>query len=382
MKSWPKVKLGEIAPTVPAAPLEANVVWLINLDAIESGTGAILRRDVVSTDKVGGSVVWFDEKNVLYSKLRPYLNKVVLPDGPGCATSELWPLRPDEKRLSRAFLTYFLRSKAFVAQISEKVAGAKMPRVVAKEFRESLLPLPPLDEQARIVAELDAVAATLKKRQTQLAELNALVEARFVELFGDPATNPKGWPTGTIRDIVSEVKYGTSKPATVDGRFNYLRMNNITYDGYLDLSDLKKIDVPEAEVEKYIVRQNDVLFNRTNSKELVGKTCVFDADEPMIIAGYIIRIRVNEKATPLFLSRFLNSRYGKTTLFNMCKAIVGQANINAQELQKIAIFIPPLELQERFAAEVERVEAVKTSVRAGIAETRTLFDALSQRYFG
>jgi hypothetical protein len=121
-------------------------------------------------------------------------------------------------------------------------------------------------------------------------------------MFGDPVENPMGWENGTIRDIVTEVKYGTSKPADEGGQYPYLRMNNITYEGQLDVSNLKYIDVPEREIEKYIVRKGDVLFNRTNSKELVGKTCVFDLDEPMIIAGYIIRVRTNNRAVPAYIS--------------------------------------------------------------------------------
>ncbi|MEJ9411428.1 restriction endonuclease subunit S, partial [Schinkia azotoformans] len=144
------------------------------------------------------------------------------------------------------------------------------------------------------------------------------------------------------------MKYGTSKPATIGGKYPYLRMNNITYEGQLDLTDLKFIDIPDKEIEKCVVRKGDVLFNRTNSKELVGKTCVFNIDTPMVIAGYIIRVKVNEKVIPEYLSTFLNLKYSKNILFEMCKAAIGQANINAQELQDIEIIIPPMSLQLKF----------------------------------
>ena len=178
-------------------------------------------------------------------------------------------------------------------------------------------------------------------------------------MFGDPIKNPKNWEIGVIRDVVSEVRYGTSRPAVEGGKYKYLRMGNITYNGDLDLSDLKNIDIPDSEIEKCIVQKGDVLFNRTNSKELVGKTCVFDSDEPMVIAGYIIRVRVNKKVVPLYLSAVLNSQYGKQTLYDMCKAIVGQANINAQELQNIKLCIPPIDLQNQFATFVQQVDKSK-----------------------
>ena len=159
-------------------------------------------------------------------------------------------------------------------------------------------------------------------------------------------------------------------------------MGNITFDGHLDLSDLKYINIPESEIEKCIVKRGDVLFNRTNSKELVGKTCVFDLDEPMVIAGYIIRVRVNERVLPDYLSAVLNSQYGKKTLADMCKAIVGQANINAQELQNIAICIPPVELQRQFSRSVNQVNKLASNINCGLERLETLKKAFMQQYFG
>lgn len=143
------------------------------------------------------------------------------------------------------------------------------------------------------------------------------------------------------------------------GEYPYIRMNNITYNGKLDLSDLKYIDIEDDELEKYIVRKGDVLFNRTNSLELIGKTCVFDLDEPMIIAGYIIRIRLIDEVLPIYLSTFLNSDYGKKLLRSMAKGAVNQVNINAQELKSIKVLIPPIELQNEFAGFVKQVDKLK-----------------------
>ena len=178
-------------------------------------------------------------------------------------------------------------------------------------------------------------------------------------MFGDQSTNPNGWTMGTIRDVVRDVHYGTSRPAVSGGRYNYLRMNNITYDGHLDISNLKQIDIPDSEFSKCSVQKGDVLFNRTNSKELVGKTCVYDLDETMIVAGFIIRVRVNEKMLPEFLVTYLNTSYSKQMLVSMCKAAIGQANINAQEMQDIPIYIPPIELQNQFVSFIRQLDKSK-----------------------
>ena len=157
-RDLPVQKMNNVAPICQYDGSFEESVWLLNLDMIESQTGRIINYNIVSKDVIGGSVCTFDENNVLYSKLRPYLNKVVIPDGKGYATSELVPLRPDPKIINRIYLAYLLRSNEFVEMIKEKVAGAKMPRVSMSDFREFNVPVPPLELQnqfASFVQEID-----------------------------------------------------------------------------------------------------------------------------------------------------------------------------------------------------------------------------------
>lgn len=278
------------------------------------------------------------------------------------------------------FLYYAIKSKH--GEFNAKGTGSTFKAINKKALYETRIPLPALAEQKNIANILDNVSNLISLCKKQIMQLDLLVKSRFIEMFGDPVTNPKGWESGTIRDIASEVKYGTSSPATEGGKHIYLRMNNITYDGHLDLSNLKYIDLPDDQLAKYQVQKGDVLFNRTNSKELVGKTCVFKEDIPMVIAGYIIRVRVNARANPEYLSAILNSKYGKRTLLDMCKAIVGQANINAQELQNIDILIPPISLQNEFATFIEELDKSKFTIRKSLEKLETLYRALLQEYFG
>lgn len=192
-------------------------------------------------------------------------------------------------------------------------------------------------------------------------------------MFGTYPNNPMKWETGRIRDIVADVRYGSSRPAVEGGKYSYLRMNNITYGGELDLSDTKHIDVPENELEKCIVRRGDVLFNRTNSKELVGKTCVYNRNEMMVLAGFIIRVRVTERVLPEFLSAFLNTDFSKQMLLGMCKAAIGQANINAQELQDIGLYLPPVELQHQFVHFKAEVDKSKFRIQKSLSTSRKLW---------
>ena len=159
-------------------------------------------------------------------------------------------------------------------------------------------------------------------------------------------------------------------------------MNNITFNGELDLRDIKQIDVPESELPKCTVQFGDVLFNRTNSKELVGKTCVYDRNETMVLAGFVIRVRVNSRVLPEFLSSFLNTDFSKRMLLEMCKTAIGQANINSQEMQNIEIYIPPIDLQHKFVEFKQQVNKSKSFISCSLDKLEMLKKVLMQRYFG
>ena len=278
------------------------------------------------------------------------------------------------------YLYYFLRSKKQTF-INDGVGGAQ-PNISAGYLKKVSINIRTIEEQENIVTVLDKLNLIIQKRQSEIDELDNLIKARFVEMFGDPIKNPKGWEIVTIRDIVTEVRYGTSKPAVEGGKYPYLRMNNLTDDGHLDLTDLKYIDIPDNEIEKCVVRKGDVLFNRTNSVELVGKTAVFDLPEDMVIAGYIIRVRLTEQMLPEVLSQYMNLEAIKIILRNMAKGAVNQANINAQELQSIKVFLPTMDLQRQFVEMKEQVDKSKVAVQRALEETQTLFDSLMQEYFG
>jgi len=243
------------------------------------------------------------------------------------------------------------------------------------------VPLPPLSEQKRIADILDKADATRRKRQEAISEMLSVPGSLYAEMFGSPSQNTSRFPVGTIRDLVSEVKYGTSGKAGPSGAFPVLRMNNVTYEGRWDLSDLKYIDIPKKDRDKYLARKGDLLFNRTNSKELVGKTAVFQEDEPMAFAGYLVRARTNDEAHPDYIAGYLNSPHGKATLHHMCKSIVGMANINAQEFQNIEILKPPIGVQTDYVKVLDGVRQRVKPLRHAVAETNDLFNSLVQRAF-
>ena len=276
----------------------------------------------------------------------------------------------DKCAVNKQYFVYAVQHK--LQEMETKAHGATMKHIVKKDFDNTVIPFPTLEEQEEIAKIINHASGIIFARQQQLQKLDELVKARFVEMFGIYPANQMGWETGKIRDTVADVRYGSSRPAVDGGKYPYLRMNNITYGGELDLSDVKRIDVPENELDKCTVRRGDVLFNRTNSKELVGKTCVYDRDEMMVLAGFVIRVRVNDRVLPEFLSAFLNTDFSKKTLSEMCKAAIGQANINAQEMQNIGLYLPPLELQRQFVQFKKQTD--KSKVVESIHRMNVLFN--------
>ena len=149
-KGWKTAKIKDVAPEMPSKEQLSGKIWLLNLDMIESNTGRIIEK-VYEDVENALSVQSFDEGNVLFSKLRPYLNKVVIPDEPGMATTELVPLRPEPSKLHKVFLSHLLRGNQFVNYANDIAGGTKMPRMPLTELRNFDCILPPMDKQLEFV---------------------------------------------------------------------------------------------------------------------------------------------------------------------------------------------------------------------------------------
>ena len=291
---------------------------------------------------------------------RPYILKI-----DGCIHDGWLVLRDSGGLFDKRFLYYYLSAPTTYRKFAAMAVGGVVNNLNSEMVRKVEVPVPTMEEQRDIANLLEKLNGVIEERKKERSLLDDLIKARFVEMFGLYPDNPMGWRTGVIRDVVSDVRYGSSRPAAEGGRYPYLRMNNITYGGELDLTDTKRIDVPENELDKCTVRRGDVLFNRTNSKELVGKTCVYNRDEMMVLAGFVIRVRLKDTMLPEFLSAFLNTDFSKQMLLGMCKTAIGQANINAQEMQGIGLYIPPIELQKEYVAfktQVDKSKVVEFSV--------------------
>ncbi|HDZ8394020.1 TPA: restriction endonuclease subunit S, partial [Klebsiella oxytoca] len=176
----------------------------------------------------------------------------------------------DTNIVDKRYLLRWLESQS--RYIESEGKGATVKGITLPFINSLNVPLPPLHIQKKIADTLDIVNTIRIKRVQAIKLADDFLRAKFLDMFGDPENNSKNFPIGTIRDLVSTVNYGSSdKASETDGKYPILRMGNITYQGDWDLTSLKYIDLDEKNKEKFLVKRGDLLFNRTNSKELVGK---------------------------------------------------------------------------------------------------------------
>lgn len=272
----------------------------------------------------------------------------------------------------------FYALKTALSELSGKTHGSTMKHVVRGDFESTQVAVPPLPEQRRIVDLLSRAEGIVRLRREAEKKAAELIPALFNDMFGDPATNPKGWPVSTLGDAIESADYGSSTKASDDGSgVPLIRMGNVSYEGTLNLSALKFVNLSAKEVEKYRLQQGDILFNRTNSKDLVGKTGLWNDNCEAIAASYFIRLRVHpEKLHSCYLWVFMNSKHMKRILFDTARGAIGQANINSKELKAFKIALPPLDLQVSFAAKMEQIMSIQAQQSTATAKAQATFDAL------
>jgi type I restriction enzyme S subunit len=386
--SWSTAKLVDVAP---AKALKRRVVdssestWHLNLDQVEAQTGRVLNEIVGPIGDAGNSTHWFDETHVLYSKLRPYLNKVVLPKREGIATSELVPLRPNPELLDRSYLTHYLRSNQFVNWVSAQVAGAKMPRVSMKMFWEHEIPLPPLKEQKRIAAILDKADSLRRKRQQAIQLADEFLRAVFLELFGDPVTNPKGWDMSPATGALKvQGGYAFKSTGFVDSGVPVVKIGNANKVGFTAKSIDFVISENEERLIQYELRPGDLLMSLTGT---VGKddygniTEVSNEYDRYYLNQRVAKISViDDQLTKNYLKYFFMHPRIKTEITKNNRG-VRQANISNSDIYALNIPIPSADYLSKFDNVTNEINAIIESSKSSLVDSESLFSSCSQKAF-
>lgn len=421
---WAEATLGDAArPSRPRAnPFDSPKDPFIGMEHVEAHSMKLLGS--VPAGSMKSSAVRFEPGDVLYGRLRPYLNKVYRPDFRGLCSAE-FIVFPDRPPLDGRFLQYRLNAADFVRFASSLNAGDR-PRVDFDQLAPFPFRIPPLPEQRRIVAEieqqfsrLDAGVAALKRVAANLKRYKAAVlkaacdgsltadwraahpdaepagvllkrilaerrrrweqaeRARMVARGKPPRDDrwkaryaepqppnpadlpplPKTWTWATVEQLSSVIQYGSSAKCATEGDVPVLRMGNITTDGHIQVGELKYLPAKHDEFPELLLSPGDLLFNRTNSAELVGKSAVYRGEPaPCSFASYLIRVRLMdgaERAEPVYVAACLNSSLGRRWVKSVVSQQVGQANVNGTKLAAFTLPLPPHDEQLEIARRID-----------------------------
>ena len=265
-------------------------------------------------------------------------------------------------------------------------SSSSMPKINGAKLRTMRVPLPPLAEQRRIAEVLDRAEALRAKRSATLAQLDTLTQAIFLDTFGDPATNPRGWPEtetlGEVADIVSGVTKGRKLGGKATRKVPYLAVANVQ-DRALSMVAIKTIEATADEIERYRLKRDDLVMTEGGDPDKLGRGTLWNDELPECIhQNHIFRVRVTtDQITPLFLSWLVGGQRGKRYFLRSAKQTTGIASINMTQLRGFPLLLPPISLQREFARRAAGVEKLQATHRRSLAELDALFAALQGRAF-
>ena len=337
-KSWQTKAIMEVAPEQPSKKRMQGKVWLLNLDMIESNTGKVIEK-VYETSENTLSVQPFDEGNVLFSKLRPYLNKVVVPDEYGLATTELVPLRPNQEKLHKVFLSYLLRSQQFVTFANKISGGTKMPRMPLAELRKFECILPPMSEQLKFVGI------------TEQADKSKFVgfKSQFIEMFGNPLSSKQ---KNELKKLGECCCINPRRPNITlhdTDKVSFVPMSAVSEDGYL----VDMIDEEYGNVKKGFTyfENNDVLFAKITPCMENGKGAIAQGLTNGIGMGstefHVLR-PINEISSPYWLLALTQMPVFRERAAKNMSGTGGQKRVGASYLEHFMVGLPSIEEQRHF----------------------------------
>jgi type I restriction enzyme S subunit len=323
--------------------------------------------------------------DVIYATVRPSLKRVAWIE-PGyndqIASTAFCIVRADPKQAVSKFLYYILLSDDVNRRIIEHERGASYPAVTDKDVLNQFVPLPPIEEQEKIAAVLWKIQKAVEIENAIVRNARDLKKSLLRRLFthgwrGEPLKEteigplPNSWELVPFVEVLTMAQYGLSMRGRSEGRYPILRMN-CQSDGQVTFDDLQFVDLEEKAFAAYELRDGDLLFNRTNSFELVGRTAIFHSDKPAVFASYLIRLRLDsEQMISDFVNYYLNMESTQQTLKLLATRAVSQSNISASKLKTFQIPKPEKNEQREIA---DILQSVDRKIEVHESKKRSLRD--------
>jgi len=354
----------------------------VGLETIEGHTGNLLSHPLTSGNEIKSTKNVFKPGQILYGKLRPYLNKVHLANADGICSTDIYVLEPKANRADAAYVAYFLRSPNVLGVVENLMEGANLPRINQDNLLGIEIPLPPLDEQRRIVSILDEAEALRQLRARADERMAEFIPALFNQMFGDPATNPKGWPSFALDDVCDKITDGThNSPPNTDSGIPYITAKHLRPYG-LDFSLDPTYISPEDHRGIYTrcdPKCGDVLYIKDGVTTGLAAINNYDFEFSMLSSLALLRSNANI-CVPEYLWAWLNN---PSVNYVMLQDMAGAAikRLTIVKIKRAKILIPLLSLQHEFAARVAEARALQDQQARSRARLDAGFQALLHRAF-
>ena len=294
--------------------------------------------------------------------------------------SPLYNVFSVSEQLDQQYLYYYLKSDFALQRIRAVATGSVRDNLKLAMLYEFPIELPEITEQRIIVDKLDRVKQIISLREKEVQALDDLIKARFVEMFGDPVANPKGWETYQLNDclkwIDNDKPRGGDYPAV-------LKLSAATYGDYRPEENKALLDENQF-VEGAEVHAGDLLFTRKNTPELVGMAAyVHETPERLMMPDLIFRLVTNDRMNPVFLWQLINCKEFRPIIQGISGGSAkSMSNISKERLGRINVICPPRQIQDQLVPFAHQVDKSKAVIQKSLDETQLLFDSLMQKYFG
>lgn len=384
--SFPSVPLGEVCVFLNGGTpsrsvgryFDGDIPWITGADI----TGPVVdsARSLITPEAVENSATNRVPPGTVLLVTRTSVGKVALAGVELCFSQDITALTPRQDRVHTPYLVQFLRASE--EALSQQARGATIKGVTREAVAGLNIPLPPLPEQRRIAAVLDQAEALRAKRRAALTQLDELTQAIFLDMFGDPAANPRAFPIYTLASLVrpgDTINYGVVQPGDeVDGGVPLVRVSDLA-DGRVCHSELKRIAPSiEAKYKRSRLRGDEILVSCVGSIGIVA--LADDSVTGFNIARAVARIPLAERVDRIFVATYLTTPYVQSYFTNELRT-VSQPTLNIKQIAETSIMLPAEELQREFAHRAAAVERLKAAQRTSLAELNALFASLQHRAF-
>jgi type I restriction enzyme S subunit len=394
--TWPLAKLGDVCELNPKLPKghplrEDTEVSFVPMAAVSELSCSITAPQTKTFAEVRKGYTPFRDNDVLFAKITPCMENGKaaiasdLVNGYGFGSTEFHVLRANANVLPQ-WLHFFVRQASFRHEAKRNFTGTGgQQRVPVSFLATSDIPLPPLPEQRRIVDGLARAEGIVRLRREAAAKAAELIPALFIHHFGDPATNPMGWPVVPLSDaaeVISGVAKGRKLAEGEGVVLPYMRVANVK-DGYLDLGEVKTIEIKRTEVDKLRIDVGDLLMTEGGDPDKLGRGALWRGEiENCVHQNHVFKVRSHrDRLVPEYLRSLVGSHYGKSYFLSVAKKTTGIASINKSQLSAFPVLVPPLALQNEFRAQVEAIESILRQQTTALAKAQSTFDALLAQAF-